>query len=207
VVANPLGSIGSAPLLKLRIPASALPGTHWFTAIGRISGAAARATFLVATDWAEFGFDARNRRYNPYENVVNTANVGSLDLLWASGPQLGPVMASPSVVTTVSNSVFIAVPGPPPKVTKQFSQSAPLALDPLDLGYVEENDEKSTPRLYTASPAGKTRATLSLEPCPFRRTVPTDRSPCRAASPFTPHRSPMTTPEGSTQSAAAMNLP
>src|SRR4051812_29948859 len=38
---------------ELKIPADALPGTHWITALGRQDGEGAQAAFTVRTAWAE----------------------------------------------------------------------------------------------------------------------------------------------------------
>jgi outer membrane protein assembly factor BamB len=68
----------------LKMPASASPGTHYFTAIGRRSGAAAQASFKVTTPWVQSGFGAGRAATNPYENTVSTANVAGLGLLWSA---------------------------------------------------------------------------------------------------------------------------
>jgi outer membrane protein assembly factor BamB len=66
------------------MPASAQPGAHYITAIGRKSGDAAQASFTVTTPWNEEGFGAAHLVLNPYENTINTANVSELGALWAS---------------------------------------------------------------------------------------------------------------------------
>jgi glucose dehydrogenase len=75
---------------ELDIPKDALPGTHWITAIGRKTGDAVQKSFLVATSWLQYGFDLHNRGRNPYENVIDKANVGTLDVAWshATGDQI-----------------------------------------------------------------------------------------------------------------------
>src|SRR5580704_16961584 len=40
--------------IRLNIPATALPGMHWITGVGRQSGLAAQASFLVRADWTQF---------------------------------------------------------------------------------------------------------------------------------------------------------
>ncbi len=67
-----------------QVPANATPGQHWITAIGRKSGDAAQKPFIVNTDWPQRGFGVRAKRVDPYENVLTTANVASLDMVWST---------------------------------------------------------------------------------------------------------------------------
>ena len=67
---------------SVTIPASAQPGKHYVSAIGRRSGDAAQEAFTVTTPWTEQGFGAAHLGWNPYENTLNTSNVGSLGTLW-----------------------------------------------------------------------------------------------------------------------------
>lgn len=69
---------------SVTIPASATPGTHYITAIGRHSGTAAQHSFDVTTKWAEHGFGAAQLGWNPYENVLTPSTVPGLGLLWAA---------------------------------------------------------------------------------------------------------------------------
>src|SRR5579859_3269894 len=48
-------STGSFSKLSIQAPKSALPGTHWVTAIARSNQAAAQTAFKVRTDWSQFG--------------------------------------------------------------------------------------------------------------------------------------------------------
>ena len=66
----------------LTIPASAQPGKHYVTAIGRNSGTASQMAFQVTTPWTEMGFGAAHLGWNPYENTLNAKNVASLGPLW-----------------------------------------------------------------------------------------------------------------------------
>jgi outer membrane protein assembly factor BamB len=68
--------------IALQIPSAAQPGTHWVTAVVRSSGSAAQKSFLVQTNWTEFGFTSKDKRNNPYENTLSPSTVGSLDLHW-----------------------------------------------------------------------------------------------------------------------------
>jgi outer membrane protein assembly factor BamB len=67
---------------SVSIPASAQPGKHYVTAIGRHSGDAAQGIFSVTTPWSEQGFGAAHLGWNPYENTLNTGDVGTLGILW-----------------------------------------------------------------------------------------------------------------------------
>ena len=71
-------------LASLAGPANATPGQHWITAIGRKTGDAAQKPFTVNTDWPQRGFGVRAKRVDPYENVLTTANVASLDMVWST---------------------------------------------------------------------------------------------------------------------------
>jgi outer membrane protein assembly factor BamB len=82
------------------VPASARPGTHWITAIGRRSGRSARAKFLVNTNWAQFHYCGRREGTNPYENVLSAASVRKMGLDW-SYTTGGPVESSPVVANGV----------------------------------------------------------------------------------------------------------
>jgi outer membrane protein assembly factor BamB len=87
---------------KVSIPANALPGDHWITAIGRNSGDAAHRKFVVSTAWVSHGFNQRGRRRNSYENVLNTVSVPRLDVAWSATAGLG-ISSSPAVVQLGSN--------------------------------------------------------------------------------------------------------
>ncbi len=79
----------------LTVAATVSPGEHYVTAIGRRSGDAAQLPFTVSTPWAEFGYGRAHAGLNPYENTINTSNVGSLGLLWSS--KSSPVIAGPTI--------------------------------------------------------------------------------------------------------------
>ena len=95
-MANSKGSFFKIAILA---PASALPGSHWVSAVESSGHVAARAAFLVRTNWVEF-HRHNMRRLNPYENVLNVNNVASLYAKWSyttgngisSGPT-GPAVA------------------------------------------------------------------------------------------------------------------
>src|SRR6201999_1693321 len=96
---------GSFAKHALTIPAGALPGMHWVTAIGRKSGDAAQATFNERTNWTEFGFAPRAKRENPFENVLNTGTVSGLDVAWTQSTGGAAIFASPIVV---GGGVYVA---------------------------------------------------------------------------------------------------
>jgi outer membrane protein assembly factor BamB len=73
---------GSFSGAAVSIPASAVPGAHFVTAVGRHSGFAAQATFTIGTNWPQFHDSARLRGVNPFENVLSPATVPALDLAW-----------------------------------------------------------------------------------------------------------------------------
>jgi outer membrane protein assembly factor BamB len=79
------------------IPASTQPGTVWVSAVGRRSGLAAQEPFTVRTNWPERGFGPAHRGTNPYENTLNTSNVGGIDRQW-SYKTGGTVYSSPAIV-------------------------------------------------------------------------------------------------------------
>jgi len=64
------------------VPASASPGAHYITAIGRHSGDAAQVAVTVTTSWFEAGFGAAHLNWNPYENTIGAGNVSQLGTLW-----------------------------------------------------------------------------------------------------------------------------
>src|ERR1051326_7712513 len=93
---------GAFAKTTLKTPASAVPGQHWVSAVQRSTGSGSQAAFTVQTNWAQQGFGPSHQGWNPYENVLNTSNVGSLDLLWTSYFGLG-IRSSLSVV---GNSIY-----------------------------------------------------------------------------------------------------
>jgi outer membrane protein assembly factor BamB len=68
--------------VKVSVPASAVPGAHWVTAAGRHSGLAAQAKFTVNTNWSQYRYSSLHKGSNPYENVLNPGNVGTMDQAW-----------------------------------------------------------------------------------------------------------------------------
>ncbi|HUO15849.1 MAG TPA: PQQ-binding-like beta-propeller repeat protein [Verrucomicrobiae bacterium] len=66
---------------EIGVPASALPGIHYVTAVS-FTGEAAQTYFIVNTAWAQFHFAANHRGLNSYENVLDPTTVSNLDLSW-----------------------------------------------------------------------------------------------------------------------------
>jgi outer membrane protein assembly factor BamB len=84
-----------------RVPRNAKPGDHVFAATGLVSGISAQAAYTVRTNWTQFRFDSNRTGFQPFENVLNPANVPSLHLDWQA--QLGAIVdySSPVVVNGV----------------------------------------------------------------------------------------------------------
>lgn len=83
-VALASASTAGAGTVPVTIPAAATPGTHWITAVGRRSGISAQTTFLVRTDWAQYGFDGSRAGANPYEGTLGAGNVATLTQAWSA---------------------------------------------------------------------------------------------------------------------------
>src|SRR5215471_18775031 len=87
------------------IPSSASAGSHIIKAVGVPSNYSAQAPFsVVSTDWPQFGFDPNHTYFNPYENVLTSANVSNLTQDWTYTTN-SYIRSSPAVVNGV---VYIA---------------------------------------------------------------------------------------------------
>jgi outer membrane protein assembly factor BamB len=93
-IANSAGKFAKIPV---PVSASALPGTHYISAVQRSNGEGAQKAFTVNTDWAEFHFNPKLKGLNPWENILTPNNVSSLDVAWTFTTS-GLVHSSPSVV-------------------------------------------------------------------------------------------------------------
>jgi outer membrane protein assembly factor BamB len=89
--------------IGIGVPASAVPGTHYVTAVRRSSGASAQAVFTVQASWPQFRNGPLHRADNTTENVLSPATVPGIDLDW-SYTTGGPVNSSPAVA---SGTVYI----------------------------------------------------------------------------------------------------
>ncbi len=85
---------------SVTIPATASPGKHYITAIGRHSGDAAQKAFTVSTNWSEFHFGTGRKGLNPYENVIDASNVSDLDIAWRATTGTA-IFSSPAVANGV----------------------------------------------------------------------------------------------------------
>jgi outer membrane protein assembly factor BamB len=103
-VTNGAGAFGVGSIrggIAIQVPASAVPGTHWITAVERYGIKAAQKPFTVRTDWAQFHFSPDHKGVNPYENILSPANVGGMGLDW-SYQTGGPInFSSPTVASGV----------------------------------------------------------------------------------------------------------
>jgi hypothetical protein len=103
-VALATSNASGAVSFKVPIPTTAQPGSGWITLDERRTHAAAQASFLVYTDWAQGGFGPSWRGYNPFENTINTGNVAELSELW--GQRLDGIGNSKSLID-YANTVFV----------------------------------------------------------------------------------------------------
>jgi hypothetical protein len=86
--------------LDITVTASAVPGKHWITAVGRHTGLAAQHAFTVQNNWSEFRRKLAHTGFNSSENVLGPSTVGLLDLGW-SAVTGSPIFSSPAVANGV----------------------------------------------------------------------------------------------------------
>jgi len=89
-------SNGSFTGIRLAIPATATPGVHSISAVGTVSGTTAQTSFVVQTNWPQFHFGPAHLGYNATENVLNSANVGTMQVRWRA--HTGTIAGSSPVV-------------------------------------------------------------------------------------------------------------
>jgi len=99
-VASPTTSSTGSLSTSFMVPKAALPGYHLVKATGRTSGRSATAYFLVRANWPKFHATLAGTGLNPYENVLNPANVAQLTPAWSSGTS-SYIWSSPAVVNGV----------------------------------------------------------------------------------------------------------
>jgi outer membrane protein assembly factor BamB len=92
------GASGTFSGATLTVPASAVLGTHWVTAVGRHAGLSAQAPFTVRTDWPQFRYSASRQGLNPFENVLSTDTVPGMGLDWTYTTTGDDVLSSSSAV-------------------------------------------------------------------------------------------------------------
>ena len=112
LVSSAAGAISGSVI----VPASASPGMHYITAIGRKSGDAAQFGVYVATPWVEHGFGPAHLGWNFYENTITTSNVASLGEVWtqatSSTGATSAISGGRDIVTgTTGISAFNSVTG------------------------------------------------------------------------------------------------
>jgi hypothetical protein len=94
-------SSGAFSNIQIKTPVDAGPGTHWVSALERDNGSGAQRAYTVSTPWMEHGYNAKGRRYNPYENVISASNVKNLDTLWVAKTGGTIQNSSPAVVAGI----------------------------------------------------------------------------------------------------------
>ena len=82
-VATATTSATGAFTASFDVPQPTPPGQHPVKAKGQASGRSATAMFFVRTDWPQFRFGPDHLGTNPYENVLDPANVSGLSLGWS----------------------------------------------------------------------------------------------------------------------------
>ena len=97
VIASASGAFSG---LSLEVPASALPGKHWVTAVQRTSGTGVQMPFSVFSNWGQFRFTPTHKAFDPYENLLSPSSVGALDKQWSYATQAG-VISAPAIVNGV----------------------------------------------------------------------------------------------------------
>jgi hypothetical protein len=96
--------------IRIRVPASAVPGKHYITAVERRTGRSAQAPFLVSTNWAQSRYSPSQTAFNRYENVLSRATVAGLGLRWSVANASSPAVVG-GVVYTGSPSALNAATG------------------------------------------------------------------------------------------------
>ncbi len=99
---NPAGAFTKV----VQVPGTASPGAHTVQATGLTSGIQATQTFTVRTDWPTFHINAQHTGLNRTENVLNSGNVGRLQLKWQGLMGALVDFSSPAVVGGVAYIFF-----------------------------------------------------------------------------------------------------
>jgi outer membrane protein assembly factor BamB len=122
VLANSGGTFADFPI---QVPVTALPGEHWVSAVQQSNGLGAQQQLLVGSTWIELGWGGRNRRWNPYENLLTAENVSGLDLSW-SYPTGSYVGSSPALAWCPECSQMIVCIGSSDDNIYAFSEEGTL---------------------------------------------------------------------------------
>jgi len=171
VTTNGAGAFGGSLFggIPIQVPASALPGNHWITAVERYRIKAAQKPFLVRTDWAQFHFSPDHKGVNPYENVLSPQTAGGLGLDWSySTPNLyllnSPVVANGLVSFCDNNytlSALNAATGGPPLWTWSYCFGFGPAVDTKTNTLYMGSDQNSL--YWFNATTGAYRGELSLQ--------------------------------------------
>ena len=132
---------------SITIPASAGPGPHSITAIGRRSTDAAQHALTVSTPWTQFGFGAAHAAVNPYENTLSTSTVPALGTLWSTHAAVTggtPIVVNNRVYvgTTTGVAAFSTATGAVnwnKKLNANFSASPAVVGNTLYIGDLSGN--------------------------------------------------------------------
>jgi outer membrane protein assembly factor BamB len=139
----------------INLPAGTTPGNHYATAIGRHSGDAAQIAFSVSTPWLELGYGSAHYSLNPYENTLNSSNVGTLGKLWSS--KTSPVLAAPAVangrVFTAGSAGIQAVSAATGAVLWTADTAEVFDSSPAVVNNIVYAGSASTPSLYAVNPS------------------------------------------------------
>jgi len=98
VIADSKGTFVNA---QLTVPSTALPGTHWISAVNRANSTGAQKSLIVRTNWAQFHNGSQRRGRNTTENVISPSTVSGLEVAWTSAQTPGVMYSSPAVVDGV----------------------------------------------------------------------------------------------------------
>jgi outer membrane protein assembly factor BamB len=129
---------------KAYAPRQARPGQHWVTALERNTDKGAQQSFMVFTDWPQFGFDPVLSGLNPYENVLGKNNVADLDVAWTytlrtDYPQFSnPAVWEGTVYVTFAGGTLYAFDAKTGRVL--WTYSGPVAPPAVDNGIVYTQD-------------------------------------------------------------------
>jgi outer membrane protein assembly factor BamB len=89
---------GSFEQQSATVPSSDVPGRYSVSAVGRRSGLATSANFVIPTAWSETGHDPMHTGFDPFENVISPENVATLHKVWSTSlPQYPGESSTPSV--------------------------------------------------------------------------------------------------------------
>jgi outer membrane protein assembly factor BamB len=119
------------------VPMTATPGGHTVRARGTSSGATAVATFVVRTNWRQYGFDNARTGATPFEHVIGADNVAKLHELWnlslanAANPGRSNPTVSDGVLYMSSYQHVVAIDLATHAVLWQGKTQSTIASSPL----------------------------------------------------------------------------